>query len=157
MMGEYFKLGLTVLLAMLLIWAAVTDLKSRIISNRLNIAIALLAPVYWIACDLPVWPGMAVQLILAAGVFIVFAFLFAQGWMGGGDVKLLVALALWFPPMAVLSMLVLMALLGGVVTIATVVHHRTTRRLGQPEIPYGVAIALAALWLVGERYINQFA
>lgn len=157
MMGEYFKLGLTVLLALLLIWAAVTDLKSRIISNRLNIAIAALAPAYWIACDLSIWPGMAIQLILAAVVFVVFAFLFAQGWMGGGDVKLLVALALWFPPLAVMSMLVLMALLGGGVTIMTVVHHRMTRRLGQPEIPYGVAIALAALWLVGERYINQFA
>lgn len=157
MMGEYFRLGLTVLLAMLLIWAAVTDLKSRIISNRLNIAIAVLAPVYWIACDLPIWPGMAIQLILAGSVFVVFAFLFAKGWMGGGDVKLLVALALWFPPLAVMSMLVLMALLGGGVTIATVVHHRMTRRLGQPEIPYGVAIALAALWLVGERYINHFA
>lgn len=157
MMGEYFRLGLTILLAALLIWAAVTDLKSRIISNRLNIAIALLAPAYWIACDLPVWPGMAIQLALAAAVFTLFALLFSLGWMGGGDVKLLAALALWFPPMAVLSMLVLMALLGGAVTVATVAHHRMTRRLGQPEIPYGVAIALAALWLVGERYINQFA
>jgi prepilin peptidase CpaA len=157
MMGEYFRLGLTILLAALLIWAAVTDLKSRIISNRLNIAIALLAPVYWIACGLPIWPGMAVQLALAAIVFTLFALLFSLGWMGGGDVKLLAALALWFPPLAILSMLVLMALIGGAVTIATVVHHRMTRRLGQPEIPYGVAIALAALWLVGERYINQFA
>jgi prepilin peptidase CpaA len=156
-MGEYFKIGLTVLLAGLLIWAAVTDLKSRIISNRLNIAIALLAPIYWIASGLPLWPGMAIQLALAAIVFMVFAGLFSLGWMGGGDVKLLAALALWFPPMAILSMLVVMALLGGGVTIATVVHHRMTRRLGQPEIPYGVAIVLAALWLVGERYINQFA
>ncbi len=157
MMGEYFRLGLTVLLAALLICAAVTDLKSRIISNRLNIAIALLAPIYWIACALPLWPGMAIQLALAAAVFTLFALLFSLGWMGGGDVKLLAALALWFPPMAVMSMLVLMAMLGGAVTIATVVHHRMTRRLGQPEIPYGVAIVLAALWLVGERYINQFA
>jgi prepilin peptidase CpaA len=32
-----------------------------------------------------------------------------------------------------------------------------TRRLGQPQIPYGIAISVAALWLIGERYINQFA
>jgi len=48
----------------------------------------------------------------------------------------------------VLSLVVLMALLGGVVTLVTVIHHRMTRRLGQPEIPYGVAISLAALWLL---------
>jgi prepilin peptidase CpaA len=31
-----------------------------------------------------------------------------------------------------------------------------TRRIGQVEIPYGVAIALAGLWVIGEPYINQF-
>jgi prepilin peptidase CpaA len=77
--------------------------------------------------------------------------------MGGGDVKLLGALALWFPWQAVLSLIVLMAILGGIVTIVTVIHHRTTKRLGQPEIPYGVAISIAALWLLGERYFNHFA
>ena len=57
-------------------------------------------------------------------------------------------LALWFPWQAILSLVVLMALLGGVVTLVTVIHHKMTHRLGQPEIPYGVAISLAALWLL---------
>lgn len=157
MTGEYFRYGLMALLAALLIIAAVTDLRSRIISNRLNIAIALLAPLYWLTCGLAPWPDMAVQLLLGAGVFGLFSILFAFGWMGGGDVKLLAALALWFPWQGIVSLLVLMAVLGGVVTLATVIHHRATRRLGQPEIPYGVAISLAALWLVGEPYFNHFA
>ena len=157
MTGEYFRLALLCALGMLLIAASVTDLRARIISNRLNLTVAALAPVWWIANGLPLWPGMAMQLGLGLIVFVLFALLFAIGCMGGGDVKLLGALALWFPWQAILSMLMLMAVLGGVVTIITVVHHRMTRRLGQPQIPYGIAISLAALWLIGERYLNHFA
>lgn len=157
MIGEYFRLALICVLGGLLITAAVTDLRSRIISNRLNVLIALLAPLWWLGCGLPVWPAMVAQLAIGLIIFGLFATLFALGWMGGGDVKLLAALSLWFPWQAVVSLLVLMAVLGGVVTLATVIHHRATKRLGQPEIPYGVAISLAALWLLGERYFNQFA
>ncbi|OYW88732.1 MAG: peptidase, partial [Sphingobium sp. 32-64-5] len=90
------------------------------------------------------------------GVFGLFAVLFALGMMGGGDVKLLAAIALWFPWQALGLLLVLMAILGGVVTLVTVIHHRFTHREGQPEVPYGVAISLAGLWLIGERIIYQF-
>ncbi len=157
MSGEFFRLGLIAALCMLLIAAAITDLRSRIISNRLNIAIAALAPLWWLANGLDPWPGMAIQLLLGAIVFALFAGLFALGMMGGGDVKLLGALALWFSVQTTLSLLMLMAILGGVVTLLTVVHHRVRKKPGQPEIPYGVAISLATLWLIGERYLNQFA
>ncbi|HEX7877142.1 MAG TPA: prepilin peptidase [Sphingobium sp.] len=157
MSGEYFKLALLGALGIMLIAACVTDLRSRIISNRLNLTIAAMAPLWWVASGLELWPGMAVQLGVALIVFALFTTLFAIGCMGGGDVKLLGALALWFPWPSVLSMLIIMALLGGLVTIVTVIHHRMTRRLGQPQIPYGIAISVAALWLIGERYLNQFA
>ena len=42
--------------------------------------------------------------------------LFALRAMGGGDVKLLTALALWIEPLWFLRLLVVMALLGGVLT-----------------------------------------
>ena len=157
MLGEYFRLALIAALGILLIAAAITDLRARIISNRLNLGVAALAPLWWIACGLPLWPGMAVQLLVGLLVFVLFAALFAFGMMGGGDVKLLGALALWFPWQAVLTLLTLMAILGGAVTIVTVIHHHLRRKQGQPEIPYGVAISIAALWLLGERYLNQFA
>ena len=57
-------------------------------------------------------------------VFAVFAGLFALGLMGGGDVKLLGALALWLPWQAMSTLLVIMALVGGVITLVTVIHHR---------------------------------
>jgi prepilin peptidase CpaA len=157
MTGNFTIICLLSVLAFLLSAAAVTDIRSRIISNRLNLAIALLAPLYWLACGIPAWPDMVLQLALGAGIFCLFAALFAMGMMGGGDVKLLAAVALWFPWQALMFLLLAMAVLGGVVTLVTVLHHRLTRRLGQPEVPYGVAISLAALWLVGERLINHFA
>jgi prepilin peptidase CpaA len=157
MTGEYLRLVLLGALACLLVAAAITDLRSRIISNWLNLAIAVMAPLYWLAAGISFWPDMLLQLSLGLGVFALFAGLFAFGMMGGGDVKMLAALALWFPWTALLFLLVMMAMIGGVVTVVTVIHHRMTRRVGQPEIPYGVAISLAALWVVGERYINHFA
>jgi len=113
MNGEIFRLALIGVLGALLIAAAITDLRSRIISNRLNLAVAALAPLWWLASGLDIWPGVAVQLLVGAIVFALFAALFAFGMMGGGDVKLLGALALWFPWQAVLSLIVLMAMLGG--------------------------------------------
>lgn len=157
MSGDFFKMALLCVLGALLIVAAITDLRSRIISNRLNLIIAALAPVWWIACGLPLWPGVAAQLLVGLIVFALFAALFAAGMMGGGDVKLLGALALWLPWQALLSLLVLMAVLGGLVTIVTVADHKLRKKQGQPEIPYGVAIAVAGLWVIGERYLNHFA
>ena len=149
--------ALSVLLALLLVYGAATDLRARIISNRLNLAIALLAPLWWWANDVSLWPGVALQIGVALAVFGVFCGLFAIGMMGGGDVKLLGALALWLPIGALLTLLVVMALAGGLITLATVVHHRLANKEGQPEVPYGVAIALAGLWVIGEPYFNPFS
>lgn len=156
MRPDYFSVVLLGMLAAMLVMAAATDIRSRIISNRLNGTIALLAPLYWWSIGLAPWPDMAIQLALALGVLALFATLFALNMMGGGDVKMLAAIALWLPAGALMSLLVLMALLGGVVTIVTLLHHRMARRSGQVEIPYGVAIALAGLWVIGEPYLNQF-
>ena len=157
MPGVWVSYLLSAVLALLLLWGAVTDLRSRIISNRLNLAIALLAPLWWAANGWSLYPDIALQIGLALVVFALFTGLFALGMMGGGDVKMLGAIALWLPLPAMSNLIVLMALLGGVVTLITVVHHRMTRRIGRPEIPYGVAIALAGLWVVGQPYLNPLA
>ena len=145
------------LLALLLIVAAVVDVRTFIISNWLNAAVALLAPVYWLSVGLDPWPGMAVQVGVAAAVFALFAVTFFIGMMGGGDVKLAAALALWFAPADTVKFLVLMSLAGGVLTLAILAWHRLKKRPGRPEIPYGVAIAFGGLAILAQRYLNQFA
>ena len=105
-------------LAMALLIAAFTDLKSRTIGNKLNLAIAAGAPLFWWATGLDLWPGVAVQLGIAAATFAICCLFFAIRQMGGGDVKLLTALALWFPPTNFLGLVLIMAMLGWVLTLA---------------------------------------
>lgn len=104
-------------LAMALLVAAFTDLKSRTIGNKLNLAIAAGAPLFWWATGLDLWPGVAVQLGIAAATFAICCLFFAIRQMGGGDVKLLTALALWFPPTNFLGLVLIMAMLGWVLTL----------------------------------------
>jgi len=144
-------------LAAMLVFAAVVDVRTFTISNRLNLTVALLAPVYWLSIALPVWPGVGVQLAAGAGVFVLLAGAFYAGMMGGGDVKLASALALWFSPGSTLKFLVLMSLAGGVLTIGILALHRARGRAGRPEIPYGVAIAFGGLAILAQRFLNQFA
>ena len=147
---------LVAILAAMLLVAATGDLRARIIPNWLNAAIALLAIPFWWLSGLPLWPEVVAQIAIAAGVFASFAIAFRIGAMGGGDVKMVAALALWLPPLAVLKLLVIMSLAGGVLTLAMLVRHRLAKAGGRLEIPYGVAIAFGGFWLIGERYLNQF-
>ncbi|HWW65687.1 MAG TPA: prepilin peptidase [Sphingomonadaceae bacterium] len=135
-------------LAGLLLWAAWGDIQARIIPNRLNAAIALLAPAWWWAQGFSLWPQVALAIAGATIIFALFAAAFAFGMMGGGDVKLLTALAFWCAGPALLQLLMVMALAGGVVTLATLALHRAGGRPGRPEIPYGVAISAAGLWVI---------
>ncbi len=144
------------LLAALLVWVAIGDFRTRTIPNWLNGAIALLGVSTWFTTGMSLWPDVAAQLALATGILVVFAFLFAKGMMGGGDVKLLAALALWFPIMEMMRLLIIMSLCGGVLTLGYLLHHKFRKLLDRPEIPYGVAIALAGLWAIYERNLNQF-
>ena len=144
-------------LAAILIVAAAIDVRTFTISNRLNLTVALLAPVYWLSIALPIWPGVGIQLAAGAGVFALLAGAFYAGMMGGGDVKLAAALALWFSPSSTLKFLVLMSLAGGVLTLAVIALHRFKQREGRPEIPYGVAIAFGGLVILTQRFLNQFA
>jgi prepilin peptidase CpaA len=147
---------LLVALGAVLVVAAVIDVRTFTISNRLNLGVALCAPVYWLSVPLTPWPAMAIQLAAGAAVFLLLAGAFFAGMMGGGDVKLAAALALWFPPLLTVRFLLLMSIAGGVLTVGILAWHRAKRRDGRPEIPYGVAIAFGGLAILTQRFLNQF-
>ena len=157
MMNAGFTLGLLALLATMLAWIAVVDVRTYTISDRLNLAIALLAPVYWLSAGVPLWPDAAIRIAVGAGVFLLFALAFYVNAMGGGDVKLAGALALWFTPYETLKLIVIMSIAGGLLTLVVVGIHRTRKKDGRPEVPYGVAIAAGGMWLLAQRFLNQFA
>ncbi|WP_427969164.1 A24 family peptidase [Altererythrobacter sp.] len=153
MLGEYLHYGLLVGLAIALLFAAFTDIRRRQIDNWLNAIIVLVAPLYWWASGLDLWPGVALQLGVAIGAFAILAGLFALKMMGGGDVKLLTALALWIPPMPFLQLLIVMALVGGLLTIVFGAWHVMRRQRDRLAIPYGVAIAIGGLWVLGTNLL----
>ena len=152
MTGVFLAYGLLAALAIALLGAAISDLRTRLIHNWLTFGIAAAAPAFWWASGLSLWPGVAAQLALGLAAFAVLAGLFAAGAMGGGDVKLLTALALWLPWQPFLKLIVVMALLGGALTLVCLVWHRIARRSGRLEVPYGVAISGAGLWVIASTY-----
>ena len=158
---------LLVALAIILVVASVIDVRTFTISNELNATVALMAPLYWWSVALPFWPDAAIQIGVALAVFAVLAVAFYVGMMGGGDVKLAAALALWFSPASTVKFLVIMSLAGGLLTVIVLILHRlkahreaavgTEKEIAKPEVPYGVAIAIGALWILAQRFLNQFA
>ena len=157
MMNGGFTFALLGLLAAILLWIAVVDVKTYTISDRINIAIAVLAPVYWWSTGTSLWPDGAIRIGVAVLVFLFFAGAFYLGAMGGGDVKLAGALALWFTPFETLKLIVIMSLVGGVLTLLVVGVHRARKKEGRAEVPYGVAIAAGGMWLLAQRFLNHFA
>lgn len=154
-------------LAFTLVVIAIIDVRTFTISNRVNAAIALGAPLFWWSAGVPLWPDAAIQVGVALAVFAVLAVTFYIGMMGGGDVKLAAALALWFSPASTVKFLVIMSLAGGLLTVVVLILHRLKARrttvatdqkeISKPEVPYGVAIAIGALWILAQRFLNQFA
>ena len=78
---------------------------------------------------------------------------FSAGWLGGGDVKLAAASALWLGPETVVSYILWTAILGSMVTLSIMVLRRKrANETGssydpRASLPYGPGMALAAIIL----------
>jgi len=142
---------------LLLIVAAIGDVRRYQISNWLCLALAALYPLHVLASAQPV--AWHYGLATGAAAFAVGFVLFRLGLMGGGDGKLLAAVALWSGPAQILPVLLVIALAGGVIAltlgVARFVHGRV--RVASPagvsagilggRLPYGVAIAGGGIYL----------
>lgn len=109
------------------------------------------APPGWLVLATHAGVGLS---ILAGGLV-----LFARGWMGGGDVKLLAVTGLWLGPAATPALLLLTALAGGLLTLLLMLARAfgAGRLAGgriaalcdpMDQVPYGIAIAAAAIAVV---------
>ncbi len=147
-----------VLAAGALVAAAIADLRRYQIPNRYALAITLAFLLFALGGG---WP--AALLGLAAGVvtFALGTILFAKGWLGGGDVKLLAAVALWLAPPLLAPFALVTSLAGAVLSVAMLtplrrclpappvnLAHETGLR--QP-IPYAIAIAAGGLYVLLQR------
>jgi len=148
--------------------AAFEDFRRLVIPNQLTILLSVLWPIYFAFS--PSLYGALGAIGCAVAVFLVGAVLFARGWLGGGDVKLLAAATLWAGPADTPALLMLTAVLGGglalflLMPFGSQMSLAARAMLGQPAIPaesglaapvpYGVAIAGAALIVVLSPHIG---
>jgi len=141
-----------VLAAGVVTWAAISDLRSNIIPNSANVALFVLWTGWVVSgADTHVWYSLAI----GAGIFVVGAFLFHFGQMGGGDVKLLTVLGIWAGPAQVLPFVLQVGLAGGVLTMAWIANGmfvapalgRVVHNDSKRSVPYGVAIGAGAYLL----------
>ena len=142
-------------LVLILLSAGIEDARHREIANWKNAGIALLAPGWWYLQGYG-WADAGIQIGIATAVFALFVGAFHFGWMGGGDVKMIGALALWLPGQAILFMLMVMSVIGGVLTLIMMLDHWWRKAPGRVETPYGVAIAMASMLALSEPIFNQF-
>ncbi len=153
MQGGILTYALLGALATGLLIAAFTDLRRREIDNWLTAAIALTAPLFWLASGLSLG-AVGIQFAIALTTFVILTGLFALNMMGGGDVKLLTALSLWIAPLWYMKLIIVMALVGGVLTLIFGAIHMARRKQGQVAVPYGVAISAAGLWVLASQHLS---
>lgn len=150
------------LYSLLLLVAVVTDVSRFIIPNTLNLAIFLLfIPT---ALLLPLEVDWLSHIGAALLVFAVCTVLFLFGWFGGGDVKLLTAVAFWTGFGYLPEMLMLVSMTGAALALLLMLLRRFVPLLpvfkaadggmalppvlvAGERLPYGVAIAAAAFVL----------
>lgn len=148
------------LLPLAMVYAAISDLLSMSISNKVSIIL-----VAGFVAFAPLLPGMdlatfGMHLAAGAAVLVGGFILFGFGWIGGGDAKIAAAATLWLGFGHTIEFLVWTALFGGALTIALLLARRRLlpafaikqewiMRLHHAEagVPYGVALAAAALMI----------
>ena len=143
----------------LLLYAAISDLLHRRIPNVIPVAMVALfaAAAVFFPADIDWLNATGVAL----AVFAVGAALFAMGKVGGGDIKLLAACALWAGLSGLAPLLVITALTGGLIAVAQIAPQAVwyvTSVFGTSEhvaeapslksLPYGIAIAAGGSFAV---------
>lgn len=139
-------------------FAAVSDMLSMTIANRVSVILAatflVLAPLTGMD-----WTTFGWHIAAGMTVLCVTFSLFALGTMGGGDAKLMAATSLWMGfGMPLLEYLTIAALLGGMLTVAILLYRKSPlsiftgrnmflRHFADPDvgIPYGVALGVGGL------------
>ena len=164
----------------LLLWAAVVDLRSRRIPNWMTGALIAAGLVqsgmaFWSVSTGQAWAGIGV------GFGLTFA-LFALGGMGGGDVKLFAGIGAWVGPTRVLEIFAAEAIIGMVIVVMRATRERRMGALarssavlvmnaavrgdmscpeepsdaqGKRRLPYAVPALMASLavLLLGRRWL----
>ncbi len=147
----------------LLIFAAARDIATRLIPDVIPLALAALGLVSRLTVG---WADAGVSLLIGLLLFAMLLPLAMRGWLGGGDVKLIAAMAVGFAPHETWIFIVTTVFAGGALGIVYIIGRYLvpeTRVAGggtllrrvlaveawrmrrRGPLPYAVAIAIGGL------------
>lgn len=145
-------------------YAGIRDVVTMTISNRLVGALATAYAILAPAAGVDLATIFSSSLVASAVLACTFAF-FAFGWIGGGDAKLLPVAVLWLGADLALHFVLYASVIGAALTLVVLQfgqvppplvrqRHTWSNRLHahEPGIPYGAAMAPAALLLLPESH-----
>ena len=139
-------------------FAGAMDLLTMTIPNRISLALIGSFVVCAIIAGLTL-EQFAMHLACGAAILVVGMGMFAARLLGGGDAKLMASSAIWVGADHLTTYFLMISVLGGVLAVALLAYRRIpantfslpawAERLHVPgsSMPYGVAIAAAALWI----------
>jgi prepilin peptidase CpaA len=144
--------------AALVVYAALSDASRLIIPNWISIALAVIFPIAALSVGAPLM-GVGLNILFGFGVLAVGFVLFQFNVFGGGDAKLLAAVAIWTGTTAILPFILWTAIAGGVMALVLLTARQLIPAGSYPSfvdhllkkqngIPYGVAIMFGALMAI---------
>jgi prepilin peptidase CpaA len=164
-----FDFPLLLLFPAAMAFAGAMDLFTMTIPNRVSMALIGAFLVCGVFAGLSL-EQFAVHLACGGAILIIGIGMFAAGLLGGGDAKLMAASAIWVGVDKLMLYFLTISILGGVLAIALLVYRRLPARSYQlpvwaarlhesgSHMPYGVAIAAAALWIYPQTiWFTSFA
>ncbi|MGE4352735.1 MAG: A24 family peptidase [Oscillospiraceae bacterium] len=151
---QAWKWGLTVsfmlfaALTAVLIVVTMVDFYHQIIPDSFIIAIAILGLFYLATIQAPQRGFSAVVdsivgLFVGGALFFLISFV-SKGGMGGGDIKLMAVLGLWFGWKKILLLMLVAFVSGAFISVPLLLMHRKS---GKDAVPFGPFIALAAYFI----------
>jgi prepilin peptidase CpaA len=165
---NWIVLTVSFLEMLLLLYVAMMDIATRLIRNEICLVLALLGTAVQFVSPMHVTESLVAATILLLLLIVIYQ----RGWVGGGDVKLLAALAIGLPLMGVIQLLTITALTGGVLALVHLMMRllpypklapagsslvrrvyaiERWRNLRHAPLPYGVAIACGGIWTAFSR------
>jgi prepilin peptidase CpaA len=148
-----------------MIFAGLRDLTTMTIPNWLTLALAFSFFAFAVFAGMPL-AEIAEHAGVGLAVLLIAMGFFAMRWIGGGDAKLMAAIALWLGWAQAIPYFVTASLFGGALTLLILGYRRLplpivlvrqpwlSRLHDQGEgIPYGLALAVAALLIFPETDI----
>lgn len=128
------------LTALILGVAAWFDLATRLIPDRCSVALLIVGVAERLSIG-PIAAATSLGCALLLGLF--FLVLHARGMIGGGDVKLIVALAAGTAPIALWDLIFAIVMAGGVLSLVYFVLYRVAPRPAlRPHAPLPVRVVI---------------